>query len=303
MSSGLFALLDDIAVLAKTAAVSVDDIAAAALKAGSKSLGVVIDDAAVTPKYVVGFPASREIPIIKRIATGSLKNKLLFILPAALILSQFAPWAITPLLIIGGLFLCFEGAEKVLEMLTGGHDDDMSKKTEDQTVAGAIRTDFILSAEIMVLALATMEGQEFSTQAISLLVVAFFVTFLVYGAVALIVKADDFGLHLMVTHKESALGTLGRGIIRTMPYFLKTLSFVGTLAMLWVGGGILIHAAEHYTWHLPEEMMHGLQHMVHGDYPLTGMIEWLAGATFSGIVGLICGSVIVATLSPFHKAT
>lgn len=301
MSSGLFALLDDIAVLAKTAAVSVDDIAAAALKAGSKSLGVVIDDAAVTPKYVVGFPASREIPIIKRIATGSLKNKLFFILPAALILSQFAPWAITPLLIIGGLFLCFEGAEKVLEMLTGGHEDDASKKTEDQTVAGAIRTDFILSSEIMVLALATMEGQELSTQAITLLVVAFFITFLVYGAVALIVKADDFGLHLMVTYKQSFLGTFGRGIIRTMPYFLKTLSFVGTLAMLWVGGGILIHAAEHYNWHLPEEMMHGLQHMVHGTYPMSGMVEWLAGAAFSGVIGLICGSVIVAVLSPFHK--
>jgi len=302
MSSGLFALLDDIAVLAKTAALSVDDIAAAAAKAGAKSLGVVVDDAAVTPKYVVGFPAQRELPIVKRIAWGSLKNKFLFIIPAVLVLSQLAPWAITPLLVLGGFFLCFEGAEKVIEMLSGGHETKAAKKNEDQTVAGAIRTDFILSAEIMVLALSTMDGQDFTTRAITLLVVGFFITFIVYGAVALIVKADDFGLHLMTKYKTGALAGLGCGIIKTMPTFLKTLSFVGTLAMLWVGGGILIHAAEHYTWHLPEELMHAAQHVVHGSYPLSGLVEWFAGAAFAGVVGLIVGAIIAVAVAPFHKS-
>lgn len=304
MSSGLFALLDDIAALAKVAAASVDDVAAAAMKASAKSVGVVVDDAAVTPKYVVGFPAEREVPIIKRIALGSLKNKLFFILPAALILSQFAPWAITPLLILGGLYLCYEGAEKVIEMLfhpKGAHSEKPTK-TEDQTIAGAIRTDFILSAEIMTLALSTIEDQSFGTRTATLLVVAFFITFLVYGAVAVIVKADDFGLHLMTRNTSGPLSQLGRIIITTMPHFLKTLSFVGTLAMLWVGGGILIHAAEQYHWTHPEEWMHAAQHAVHGTYPLTGLVEWAAGATFAGVIGLIAGAIIVAVTAPFHKA-
>ena len=303
MSSGLFALLDDVVLIAKTAAASADDIAAAAAKASAKSLGVVVDDAAVTPKYVVGFPAARELPIIKSIAWGSLKNKLLFILPAALILSQFAPWAITPLLILGGLFLCFEGAEKVLEMLTHKDGDGTSAKTktEQQTIAGAIRTDFILSAEIMTLALSTVNGEAFTTQALTLLVVAFFVTFLVYGAVAIIVKADDFGLHLLSRNPDGALGGLGRGIIKTMPSFLTTLSFVGTLAMLWVGGGILIHAAEHYNCHMPEELMHAVQYTVAGDYPLSGVVQWLGGAAFAGVVGLISGACIVPIVSIFHR--
>lgn len=302
MSSGLFALLDDIALIAKTAATSMDDVVAAATKASTKSLGVVVDDAAVTPKYVVGFPAARELPIVKRIAVGSLKNKLLFILPAALILSQFASWAITPLLVLGGLFLCFEGAEKVIEMLGhGAHSGGAAKpKSEDQTVSGAVQTDFILSAEIMTLALSTVDGQTIGTQAAALLVVAFFVTFVVYGAVALIVKADDFGLHLLTTHKDGPLAALGRGILTSMPVFLSTLSFVGTLAMLWVGGGILIHAAEHYGWHLPEQGMHIVQSFVHGDYPLNGLVEWFAGAVFSGIFGILFGSAIVFAMSPFH---
>lgn len=303
MSSGLFALLDDVAALAKHAAVSVDDVAAAAAKASAKSVGVVVDDAAVTPKYVVGFPAERELPIIKRIAMGSIKNKLFFILPAALILSQFAPWAITPLLILGGLYLCFEGAEKVIEMLFHGgkKDDGKPSKSEDQTISGAIRTDFILSAEIMTLALSTVEDQTFGTRTITLLIVAFFITFLVYGAVALIVKADDFGLHLMSRYQTGARASFGRAIITAMPVFLKALAFVGTLAMLWVGGGILIHAAEHYHWSLPEEWMHAAQHAVHGAYPLSSIAEWLAGAAFSGIVGLVAGTAIVIVMRPFHK--
>lgn len=302
MSSGLFALLDDVVLIARTAAASLDDVAAAATKASAKSLGVVVDDAAVTPKYVVGFAADREFPIVKKIALGSLKNKLFFILPAALILSQFAAWAITPLLILGGLFLCYEGAEKVIEMLMHRQEDTKSapKKSEEQTIKGAIRTDFILSAEIMVLALSTVEGQAFGTRAATLLVVAFFVTFLVYGAVALIVKADDFGVHLVATYKDGGIAALGRGIIRAMPYFLTGLSIVGTLAMLWVGGGILIHAAEYYNWHLPEEMMHAAQQMVYGDYPLSGALKWMTGAAFSGVVGLILGTVVVIALSPFH---
>ena len=153
MSTGLLALLDDAALIARTAAASLDDVAAASMKATSKSLGVVIDDAAVTPKYVVGFAAERELPIVKKIAVGSLKNKLLFILPAALILGYFANWMIHPLLLLGGLFLSYEGAEKIISKFFHHEESDM-QKSEAETVKGAIRTDFILSAEIMALALA-----------------------------------------------------------------------------------------------------------------------------------------------------
>jgi predicted DNA repair protein MutK len=256
MSSGLLALLDDVAAIAKVAAASIDDVAGMAAKAGVKSAGVLIDDAAVTPRYVVGFTADRELPIIRRIAVGSLKNKLIFLLPAALVLALLAPWAITPLLMLGGLYLCFEGAEKVAQMAGFGQDHakpdtarpgaGTPKALEDRRVQGAIRTDFILSAEIMALTLASIPAEAgFAERAAVLAIVGVGVTMAVYGAVALIVKADDFGVHLATRQTVTPLGpasqALGRGIVTAMPGFLKLLTVVGTLAMLWVGGGILIH--------------------------------------------------------------
>ena len=209
MSGGLFALLDDVAALAKLAAASVDDVGAAAGRASAKAAGVVVDDTAVTPQYVAGVAAQRELPIIKKIAIGSLRNKILFILPAALVLSEFLPWLLTPLLMLGGTYLCYEGAEKVYEKLAGHHgpeetpQEQFGPEHEGPMVAGAIRTDFILSAEIMVIALNEVADEPFLSRAIILLVVAVAITILVYGVVAAIVKMDDVGLHL--TERTSTL--------------------------------------------------------------------------------------------------
>jgi uncharacterized protein len=249
MSGGLIALLDDIAAIAKVAAASLDDVAAQAVKAGSKAAGVVIDDAAVTPRYVVGFAADRELPIVARIAAGSLRNKLLFLLPGALALSLAAPWAITPLLMAGGLFLCFEGYEKVHHLLApAAHADggEYAASTdaaslEEMRVAGAIRTDFILSAEIMAITLASVATLGFWGQALVLGLVGVGITMLVYGAVALIVKADDIGVALARNGSLGLTRALGRALVKGVPPFLKALSLVGTAAMLWVGGGIVVH--------------------------------------------------------------
>ncbi len=219
MSIGLIALLDDVAALAKMASASLDDVAGQAAKAGAKAAGVVIDDAAVTPRYVVGFAAERELPIVGRIALGSLRNKLLFLLPGALALGAFAPWAITPLLMLGGAYLCYEGTEKVYEALfphkAHGHEEEVAAAAdsamEDRRVASAIKTDFILSAEIMAITLAAIPEGSFWTKAAVLAVVAVGITVAVYGAVALIVKADDAGMALAANRNPSFIGGLGRG--------------------------------------------------------------------------------------------
>src|SRR5262245_44498043 len=202
MASGLLALLDDVVALSKVAAASLDDVTTQSIKVSAKAAGVVIDDAAVTPRYVIGFAAERELPIIRRIARGSLKNKVLFLLPAALLLSAFASWAIIPLLMMGAVFLCFEGYEKVHQLIVP-HDTHTnlspavdSTTLEDETVAGAIRTDFILSAEIMAISLASIVAPDILMQALVLLAVALLVTAGVYGSVAIIVKADDVGVYL-----------------------------------------------------------------------------------------------------------
>ncbi len=289
MPSGLAALLDDIATITKVAAASIDDVAAAAGKAGVKAAGVVIDDTAVTPQYVTGFTPDRELPIIWRIAKGSLKNKLLFILPVALLLSTFLPWAITPLLMIGGAYLCFEGAEKVLqevsEEITGegeSLEEEIAVLTaadhEAEMVSGAIRTDFILSAEIMAIALAEVSDKNIWMQAGSLVFVAIAITIAVYGAVGLIVKMDDIGLH-MARGKAATARAIGRGLVRGMPKLLTILSVVGTAAMLWVGGQIILHGLHIY----PGKMI-GLT---------TGVTGWLADAGLSGLCGFAIGAVIV----------
>jgi hypothetical protein len=301
MSTGLIALLDDVAALAKVAAASLDDAAAQATKAGGKAAGIVIDDAAVTPRYVVGFASDRELPIIGKIAMGSLKNKMLFLLPGALVLSWLAPWIITPLLMIGGAYLCLEGFHKVAELIKPhaheAHDDAPGepmtpKQFEDAKVNSAIRTDFILSAEIMAISLATVSSSPLWLQAIALAVVGIGMTALVYGAVAIIVRADDWGAALART-RNGATQALGRAIVQGMPHFLTMLSHVGMVAMLWVGGGILIHGAHSLGWHAPEDLQHAIAHALASAIPvLGGIIEWLVNASIAAAIGLLVGALV-----------
>lgn len=305
MASGLFALLDDIAGIAKVAAASVDDVVAQATKAGTKAAGIVIDDAAVTPRYAVGFAASRELPIIWRIAVGSLKNKLLFLLPGALILALVAPWLITPLLMAGGVYLCFEGAEKILEIVMphapalqeeAGKAALDAKQLEEQKIAGAIKTDFILSAEIMAITLSTVATTSFWTQATVLAVVGIGITVLVYGVVALIVKADDAGLAL-AQQRFAPVRLLGRGLVIGMPHFLTALGAVGTAAMLWVGGGIIIHGLEEFGLTAIGHASHGIAAAAAKALPaLGGAIEWFVGAALSAIFGLVVGSIAIVAM-------
>jgi hypothetical protein len=310
MSGGLFALLDDIAVLAKAAAASIDDVGAAAGRASAKAAGVIVDDTAVTPRYVQGLDPKRELPIIKKIAIGSLRNKLLFILPAALLLSQFLPWALTPLLMIGGTYLCFEGAEKIWEKISHhpeGHADELHEggqvADERDIVSGAVRTDFILSAEIMVISLNEVASEPLLSRAIILVVVALAITALVYGVVALIVKMDDVGLNL-AARGNGVASRLGRGMVAAMPKVLTTLSTVGIAAMIWVGGHILLlglhDLSEMLGWHvlaLPYEWVHHAEEAVHGATgALGGILGWVTNTIGSAILGLIVGAIVVAVL-------
>ncbi len=299
MSSGLFALLDDIAVIAKTAAVSLDDVAAQTMTAGKSAAGIVIDDAAVTPRYVDGLAAKRELPIVARIAWGSIKNKLLYLLPAALALSTFAPWAITPLLMIGGLYLCLEGYEKVHELIAPAEPEVVAAVTvpagdaraiEDKKVSGAIRTDFILSAEIMAISLASVTASNFVTKALVLASVGILITVLVYGAVALIVKADDFGLFLAQKAKTQVVRSFGRWLVGAMPSLLAILSFIGMLAMLWVGGGIVLHGLSEFGLGAVSNATHGFAQGAGALVPaIAGFITWFIDAAIAGIIGLALG--------------
>ncbi len=306
MAGGLAGLLDDIAALAKLAAASVDDVGAAAGRASAKAAGVVVDDTAVTPAYVRGLAAERELPIIKRIASGSLKNKLLFILPAALILSEFVPTLVEIILMIGGAYLCFEGAEKIYHRIT--HDDShdvpaaiKGPEAEEETVRGAIRTDFILSAEIMVIALKEVIDEGFVQRAVILVVVAVFITAVVYGLVALIVKMDDVGLKLAQREAESSQ-RLGQMLVRAMPKLLAVLAVVGTAAMLWVGGHIILLGADELGWHWPYDLVHDLEHEVEDVGGIGGALAWLVNTAISAIVGLAIGAIVVAVVSRFHSS-
>ena len=302
--SGLLALLDDVAAIAKVAAASVDDIAGAAAKAGAKAAGVVIDDAAVTPKYVHGFEAARELPIIWRIARGSVFNKIVLLLPGLLALNYFAPWAITPLLMLGGAYLCFEGAEKVFHLLFphGDHavEEDFDTKDpahlEEEKVAGAIKTDFILSAEIMTIALAAIPESGLVQEAITLAVVGVAITVAVYGAVALIVKMDDLGLHLAATSRTAAARSFGRGLVAGMPKLMSVLSTVGTLAMLWVGGSIVVHGLEvTHLWAAPYEVIHHWSELAAQAVPpaVAGFVGWAVSAAANGVLGLVLGLLLI----------
>lgn len=305
MSGGLMALLDDVAVIARAAAASVDDIGTIAGQAGTKAAGVVIDDAAVTPNYVTGFTPDRELPIIAKITLGSLVNKLLILLPAALLLSYFLPGAIVPLLMLGGFYLSYEGAEKIAERLGGEkHGETLEDRIEDiaqferERVKGAIRTDLILSAEIMAITLAQVSDQSLLVRAGVLAVVGIGITLLVYGAVGLIVKMDDIGLHL-ARRKSILAQKVGIGLVHAMPHLLTLLSGVGIIAMLWVGGGIVLHGLEQLGLTAPAHMAHGWQHVVEASTgQLGGVLGWATYAAISALFGLLLGFVLIVVL---HK--
>ena len=313
--SGLLALLDDIAALTRIAAAQVDDVAAQAskvgvkvagsviddtAKAGAKSLGVVIDDAAVTPKYVHNLPAARELPIVWRIARGSVFNKLVILLPAGLLLDVLAPWMIPPLLTIGGLYLCFEGAEKIAHAFSPHEAEDPAAKSldavhlEEQRVAGAIKTDFILSAEIMTIALAAIEVQDIVMRGIVLALVAVGITLLVYGAVAVLVKIDDAGLVLAQAGRLRPLRALGRLMVKVMAGLMTAISTIGTAAMLWVGGSIVVHGLEILGLGLPG---HLIETAVHAIPAANATVAWAATAVLDGLFGLVAGLALVPVVN------
>ncbi|MET1087495.1 MAG: DUF808 domain-containing protein [Arthrobacter sp.] len=307
MSGGLVALLDDVAALARIAAASVDDVAAGAAKASAKAAGVVIDDAAVTPQYVSGADPSRELPMIKRIFWGSLRNKLLIILPALLLVSTFVPWAIPFILMLGGTYLCFEGAEKVWHKLRGDHSDEKAPAVERgpaaeaKVVKGAITTDFILSCEIMVISMNEVTGESLWVRALILVVVALVITVAVYGAVGLIVKMDDVGLHL-TTKNSAGSQRLGELLVKGMPAVLTAITLIGTVAMLWVGGHIMLQGAHDLGWHAPYDLVHVLEHPFAGVPVVGGLLAWLVNTLCSAVIGLAWGLVIMAVLHPVLKA-
>jgi predicted DNA repair protein MutK len=301
MSAGLAALLDDVAVLARAAAASVDDVAAGASRASVKAAGVIVDDAAVTPRYVHGFRPERELPMIRRIAVGSLRNKIVFILPLALLLSEFVDWLLTPILMVGGAYLCYEGAEKAWELIRPHHKEAAADALddppdEDALVRGAIRTDFILSAEIMVISLNEVADEPLVSRALILVLVAIAITALVYGAVALIVKMDDVGLGLARTG-EGTMASVGRGLVRAMPVVLSVLAKVGLAAMLWVGGHILLVGLDELGVHGPYDTVHHAEEDVHDGLGAVGGIGgWLTNTGASAVLGLAVGAVLVALL-------
>jgi uncharacterized protein len=308
VAGGLVALLDDVAVLAKAAAASLDDIGAAAGRASVKAAGVVVDDTAVTPQYVHGLNAERELPIIRRIAVGSLRNKLLLILPAILLLSQFLPGLLTPLLMLGGVYLSYEGAEKVWHRIRGHEDSHASVEQalpdEKSIVSGAVRTDFILSAEIMVISLNEVAAEGFWARAVILVVVALAITVLVYGVVGLIVKMDDIGLNL-AQRSRNGVRALGRGLVTGMPKLLTALTVVGTAAMLWVGGHILLVGTDDLGWHALYDVVHHLQEAAHdATGAIGGLVGWLVNTLASAVLGLVVGAVAVLVMAlTVHRVT
>ena len=300
MAGGLLALLDDVALIARQAAASVDDIAGMTAKTSTKAAGVVIDDAAVTPQYVSGITPSRELPMIWRITKGSLRNKLVFILPIALLLNAFAPWALTPILMLGGTYLVFEGAEKIVHKLSSDSDEqaeqaaNKSEQDEDNLVNSAIRTDLILSAEIMIIALDEVKDQPVWMEAVVLIAVGVFLTVAVYGAVALLVKIDDIGRGMI---ERGNAPKLGRGLVKAMPYVLSAIGVIGTIAMLWVGGHLIVRGLDEvFGWHWPHEIIAKGQEAVGG-----GALGWMVETGISMIVGLIVGFIVLGVVQLVKK--
>ncbi|MBA1837677.1 DUF808 family protein [Corynebacterium sp. zg912] len=300
MAGGLLALLDDVALIARTAAASVDDVAGMTAKTSAKAAGVVIDDAAVTPQYVSGVTPARELPMIWRITKGSLRNKLLFILPIALLLNAFAPWALTPILMLGGTYLAFEGAEKIAQKFSSNADEDAeeaankSEEDEDHLVNSAIRTDLILSAEIMIISLDEVKDQPVWMEAAVLVAVGIFITIAVYGAVGLLVKIDDIGRGMI--ERGNAPG-FGRALVKGMPYVLNAIGIVGTVAMLWVGGHLIVRGLDEVVgWHWPHDIIARGQETVGG-----GALGWLVETGISLTFGLIAGFIVLGVVQLVKK--
>jgi predicted DNA repair protein MutK len=299
VSAGLAALLDDVVAISRVAAASLDDVAAGASRASVKAAGVIVDDTAVTPRYVQGFRPERELPMIKRIAVGSLRNKILLILPVALALSELLPWLLNPILMLGGVYLCFEGAEKLWELLSPGAHVEATPAAaqgpehEDALVASAIRTDFILSAEIMVISLNEVADEPLVSRALILIFVALAITVGVYGVVAVIVKMDDVGLHLATT-RDGAAAAAGRALLKAMPIVLSVLAKVGIVAMLWVGGHILLVGLDELGLSAPYDLVHHLETDVHD--ALGGVAAWLTVTLASAVLGIVVGAVVVAIM-------
>jgi hypothetical protein len=291
MAGGLLALLDDVAALVKVTAASLDDIPTQIAKTSGKVAGVVIDDAAVTPKYVVGLDPKRELAIIYRIARRSLINKILFLTPAALLLGYLAPWAITPILMVGGAYLCFEGYEKVhSKLFHAPHaqaDEAVVSITPEELekirIDSAVRTDLILSAEIIAITYATVAQRDFLYQTAVLLSIAVGITVAVYGVVGLIVKADDVGVHLAKRSRIGAIRALGRGLVKGMPTFLKLLGGIGTAAMLWVGAEIVAHGIA--------PLHHALEHL-QVSLAEQPVLAWFAKASICALGGLVLGALV-----------
>ena len=274
--SSLFTLIDDIASI-------LDDVALMTKMAAKKTVGVVGDDLALNANQVTGASSDRELPIVWAVTKGSLVNKVILI-PIALLLSAFLPWLIVPLLMIGGAYLCFEGVEKILHKFVA-HEEHEEKKTfnEAAKIKGAIRTDFILSAEIIIIALGELTEASLLTRIISLSVVGIGITIFVYGLVALIVRADDFGLYLI--KKGGVAKSIGNAILVIMPKFMRSLSFIGTLAMFLVGGGIFVHNVDF------------IHHLL-ADYQLA---DGLLGNVATLVVGVIVGAIACAIVLPAMK--
>lgn len=300
MAGGLAALLDDVAAIARLAAASADDIAAASVKASSKAMGVVIDDAAVTPQYVKGLQPKRELPIIWRITKGSFRNKLIFILPVLLLLSIFAPWALTPILMLGGLYLSFEGAEKIWELVSGKPKKAPAAAkgadAEDKIVSSAVRTDLILSAEIMVISMNSIEADSLWARAAVLVVVAIGITVLVYGAVGILVKMDDVGLAMAADKESEFKQRFGNGLVQAMPKVMTVISYVGMVAMLWVGGHILLVGTHDLGLAQPYGFVHHLEGLVAGIAGIGGVLAWLINTFFSFVFGLIIGGIVAIVI-------
>ena len=318
--SGLLALLDDVGAIIKLTASQVDDLAGQAArvgakvgatviddaaKAGAKAAGVVIDDAAVTPKYVTGLPAARELPVVWKIARASFFNKLVILLPLALLLDAFLPWLVTPLLMLGGCYLCFEGAEKVWHVFhphpEAGHVEPESLDAahlEEQRVKGAIKTDFILSAEIMTISLAAVETDNLVSAGLVLAVVAIGITVLVYGTVALLVKMDDAGLKLSQVGRLAATRSFGLWMVKFMPRLMTIISIVGTAAMLWVGGNIIVHGLEVLNWHAPYDLIKGVAAAAAEAIGVAhGFVNWVVTAALDGVVGLALGLLLLPVVT------
>lgn len=277
----------------------VDDILSAALKASAKTAGVVIDDAAVTPQYVQGITPARELPVVWKIALGSIINKYVIIIPIALLLTAFAPWVLPFLLIIGGGFLCFEGAEKVLEWFGMHHgEEDDGPRDERKLVLGAVRTDLILSTEIMLIALSSLDpGFGIWMTLGALLVIGLAMTIVVYGAVALLVKIDDVGLRLMKSPSRG-VRRFGVRVVASMPAVFRVISVIGTVAMLWVGGHLVVQNLAETLWSGPYDLLHVVEHAIEAAGPV---VVWIVDSAISAVFGLILGLIIIAVITGIRR--